>query len=194
MNRELSRRMTTESVTRSGATTVEFALTAPLLFLLFFAGIEFSRANMLLHTAAIAATEGARRGIISGATADECQQAAVNELGTIGVRNAKVIVSPSTINDDTEMISVGVMIPMDLSNGYVTPRFFLGKKVIKVVSITREAKSNEDSVGQAQDANADIAQTLSDDGDDKGSNSSESRRSLRDILKAIFGKVKSRNG
>ena len=145
---------------RRGVTTVEFAMTAPLLFLLLFAGIEFSRANMLLHTAAIAATEGARRGIISGATADECHQAAAAELTAVGVSNANIVVEPEVITDETQMISVGVIIPMDTSNGYVTPKFFLGKDAIKVVSITREAKNSKDSIAQANAAEQDIIDDL----------------------------------
>lgn len=141
---------------RCGVTTVEFALTVPLLLLLLFAGIEFSRANQLLHTAAIAATEGARRGIISGATADECFAVAEQELLAIGVENASVLIEPATITADTDMISIGVHVPMDISNGYVTPKFFLGSDVIKVVSITREAKKTTGSETKVKSRDADV--------------------------------------
>ena len=69
---------------RRGTTTVEFALTAPIVFFLLMGAIELSRANMLRHTTVVAATEGARNGIIPGATSAECHQAAVNELDASG--------------------------------------------------------------------------------------------------------------
>lgn len=155
------------SIHRSGVTTVEFALTAPILFLLLFAGIEFSRANMLLHTAAIAATEGARRGIISGASAEDCRAAAAAELSAVGISNASIAIKPKVISDETEMISVGVAIPIDATNGYVTPKWFIGSDVIRVVSITREAKSTENSVAQAEAADRDVIDDLQNGGGEK---------------------------
>ncbi|MBX3440075.1 MAG: pilus assembly protein, partial [Planctomycetaceae bacterium] len=56
---------------RGGATTVELAIVLPVLFLFVFSAIEFSRLNMLRHLASVAAYEGARQGIVLGATADE---------------------------------------------------------------------------------------------------------------------------
>lgn len=145
---------------RDGATIVEFAITAPILFMIFFAGIEFSRANMLLHTATIAATEGARRGIVSGATVEDCRAAALAEMQAIGASSVEIDVKPAVITDDTQMITVGVMAPVDLQNGYFTPRFFLGEKVIRVVSITREAKETEGSEDAARAANTEVAGRL----------------------------------
>ena len=52
---------------RRGATTVEFAMTAPVLFLFLFAAMEFSRYNMVSQTATNAAFEGARQCIVPGA-------------------------------------------------------------------------------------------------------------------------------
>ena len=56
---------------RRGATLVEFAFVAPVFFLILLASIEFSRLNMMRHTAAHAAYEGARTALVPGATADE---------------------------------------------------------------------------------------------------------------------------
>lgn len=139
---------------------VEFAITAPILFMLVFASIEFSRANMLLHTAAISATEGARRGIISGATKKDIQEAAMAELEPLGIKNARVIVKPGNISKDTEMITVGVCVPLSAKNFYMTPKWFLGKDVIKVVSVTREAKSGKDSKSKADKATKSVADEL----------------------------------
>lgn len=153
-----------QQANRRGAVTVEFALTAPVLFLFVFAGIEFSRANMLIHTASIAATEGARRGIIAGATAESCYQAAQDELVAVGIDQASIVVQPGTIDESTQMITVGVRVPLGLGNGYVTPKFFLGKEVVRTVSITREAKDTEGSAEQAEKLNNQAASDLIDGG------------------------------
>lgn len=145
---------------RRGAVIVETALTVPILIMLVFASIEFSRANMLLHTAAISATEGARRGIVSGAKAKDVKEAALAELETLGIKKAKIIVRPGNIQKSTEMITVGVCVPLTTSNLFMTPRFFLGKEMIKVVSMTREAKSGKDAKEKAAAENAAVAAEL----------------------------------
>ncbi|QDU88132.1 TadE-like protein [Pirellulimonas nuda] len=123
---------------RRGATVVEFALTAPLLFMFAFASIEFSRANMLVHTAKIAATEGARRGIVPGATAEDCRAAAQGELDILGFVGGTVTVTPATISDATPEVNVTVSVPVDVRNGYVLPRFFLGSTVTRSINLQRE--------------------------------------------------------
>ncbi len=134
------------SVLRGGTTTVEFALTAPLLFLLLMGAIEFSRANMLQHTAVVAATEGARRSIIPGATAQECKAAAESELAAVGFRTANVLIDPAVITDDTTQVTVNVSIPMSGENGFVLPKFLKGAKITKAVTLQRElAVENPDS-------------------------------------------------
>lgn len=122
-----------------GTTTVEFALTAPILFLLLMAAIEFSRANMLQHTAVVAATEGARRSIVPGATAAECQQAATDELAVVGFTSADVVVDPAVISDDTTQVTVSVSIPMSGENGFVLPRFLIGGTMNRSVTLQRES-------------------------------------------------------
>jgi len=123
---------------RRGTTTVEFALTAPLLFFLLMGSIEFSRANMLRHTAVVAATEGARRSIIPGATAAECQQSATRELNIVGFSVADVTVDPAVIDDSTSQVTVNVSVPMSGSNGFVLPKFLTGATMEKSVTLQRE--------------------------------------------------------
>lgn len=137
---------------RRGTTTVEFALTAPFLFLIVFASIEFSRANMLLHSATAAASEGARRGIISGTTAGDIAAVVERELSAIGVSHSNVIVDPPVVTDGTTLVTVGVAVPVDHRNGYVLPQFFLGKRVTKVVAMPREAKKDPQMTQRIADA------------------------------------------
>lgn len=127
---------------RRGSTTVEFALTAPILFLLVFGAVEFSRANILRHTAVIAATEAARSGIVPGATAEECLEKAHNELAIVGIRSATVEIDPSEITSATDEVSVSVEVPLNSSNGFILPGFLNGKKVEKSVTLKRELTSS----------------------------------------------------
>ena len=54
---------------RAGATAVEFAIVAPIFFLIMLASFEFSRLNVIRHTADNAAYEAARHAMVPGATA-----------------------------------------------------------------------------------------------------------------------------
>ncbi len=124
---------------RRGAVTVEFALTAPILLLLVFGAVEFSRANMLVNTASLAATEGARAGIVPGATATEVRAAVKRELDVLGVKESTVTLDPPVLSDADKSIGVAVQIPVNAKNGYMIPRFFLGKNVTKVVALRKES-------------------------------------------------------
>lgn len=124
---------------RRGTTTVEFALTAPILFLLLMGAIEFSRANMLNHSAVVAATEGARRGIVPGASAAECKQSAESELSAVGFPAATVVVTPTVIVAETTQVTVDITVPMSGANGFVLQKFLSGAEIRKSVTLQREA-------------------------------------------------------
>jgi hypothetical protein len=126
---------------RRGAAAVEFAMTAPILFVMVLGAVEFSRANMLVHTASIAATEAARKSIVAGATAAEVRLKALEELRMIGVVDATVSVDPTEIVEDTTQVTVNLTVPVSLRNGYGLSRIFLGKNVNKNVTLQREGKT-----------------------------------------------------
>ena len=86
---------------RTGATTVEFAIVVPLVFLFFFAAYEFSRMSMVRHTVEMAAYEGARRGIVPGATSEDAVNRANEVLAAIGTRDATITVTPNPITAQT---------------------------------------------------------------------------------------------
>ncbi|MAT72385.1 MAG: transporter [Planctomycetaceae bacterium] len=143
-------RLRTRRATRRGTSTVEFALTAPILFVLVFGAIEFSRANMLVHTTSIAATEAARAGIIPGATAAEVEATGRAQLQAAGIREATLTVDPPEILSSTEQVTVTVDVPVNMNNGYIIPRVFLGRQVHKSVTLQREGKNTSaanESVG-----------------------------------------------
>jgi Flp pilus assembly protein TadG len=122
---------------RRGAVAVEFALTASLLFLILFASVEFMRVNTIVNTAENAAYEGARAGVVPGATSSQVQTAANAMLSAIGVRNATVSVQPATIVQTTPDVTVTIGVPLD-SNSLIAPRFFLGDTLTKTCTLSRE--------------------------------------------------------
>ncbi len=122
---------------RCGAITVEFALCLPIMLFIFFASYEFCRANMIRQTADNAAYEGARRGIVPGATADDVRVSAQWVLDTIGTKDATIRVEPAVIVDDTPEVTVTVEVPMN-ANGFVAPAFMRNKKVSTSFTLARE--------------------------------------------------------
>lgn len=123
---------------RSGAVTVEVAITAPILFLFVFAGIEFARVNMISDTCENAAFEGARRGIVPGATATDCENEAQQILDIVGITDSTITVTPTVITEETPTVTVNVDIPLNSANGYVAPKYFLGDTLTKSITLNRE--------------------------------------------------------
>jgi len=126
---------------RRGALTVEFALVAPLAFLVFFASFEFSRMNMVRHTIDIAAYEGARRGIVPGATAADVTDRVNQVLAQVSVADSQVTVTPGAIDNRTRQVTVDVQTPMD-SNGFVAASFFNNLTVQSQSTLAREGFTN----------------------------------------------------
>jgi len=122
---------------RRGAATVEFALTVPLLFLFFFAGLEFSRAMVVRNNIQSSAMTGARTGILPGATAAECELAAQQMLDAALIKDATITVEPATIEPSTQNISVTISVPLS-SNTLPMSRFVLGTTLSQTITLRRE--------------------------------------------------------
>jgi len=127
---------------RHGAAAVEFALTAPLFFLFLFAGMEFSRANILRNLCDNAALEGARAGVVPGATADRCIATANRSLEILGVRNATVEVEPDLLTPSTRELTVRVTIPMS-DNALPMSQFVLGHTLEREATLKRSGVARE---------------------------------------------------
>lgn len=104
-NRKLSRN-------RQGAMVVEMAMCLPILFLLLFGCYEFARADMIRHNTEAAAYEGARTGIVPGATADDVRESVRFVLSTTGVGKFDVDINPATIQTRDPNITVTVTVRM----------------------------------------------------------------------------------
>jgi Flp pilus assembly protein TadG len=110
------------SKARAGAAAVEFALTAPIFFLFLLAAFEFGWMNVIRHTADNAAYEAARTAMVPGATAAEARSKANSLLRIVGARGAKITVTPTTVTNETEEVTVDIDISMR-RNGLIVPRF-----------------------------------------------------------------------
>ena len=95
-----------------GAVAVEFAICVPLLFTLLFGCYEMARANLMKHAAESAAYEGARVGIIPGATPEEVREATAFVMTSVGVNEFTVDVQNNVSeNDDVEFVTVEIQVP-----------------------------------------------------------------------------------
>lgn len=122
---------------RRGATLVEFALTVPIVFLLFFAAFDFCRLSMLTHTIEQAAYEGARRGCLPGATAGQATQTAQDELARVGVRMSQINIEPPVLVSSTPEVSVIIRVPLEM-NGWLTPRVLTNSHIERRCTLTRQ--------------------------------------------------------
>jgi len=132
-----SRTTRCRAATRVGAVVVEFAICAPILFLFFFASLEFSRVNMIRQSVENAVYEGARRGIVPGATADDCRASALVVLNSISTRDSTITVTPAVITKNTPEVTVAVSVPVN-SNSWVIPVFFRDKIIASNMTLQRE--------------------------------------------------------
>ena len=122
---------------RRGTTVVEVAIVLPILLLLLFAAIDYSRANSIRNTAENAAYEGARRAIVPGGTPQAAQTAANEILSILSLSNSSVSVSPTVITSTTPQISVTVNVPLG-SNLYASSALLSNVTISRTCTLTRE--------------------------------------------------------
>lgn len=128
---------------RQGAAAVEFALVAPLFFLLVMGMIEFGRAIMVQQLITNAAREGVRNAVLDGSTSTSAKAAANQYLTAGGVSGATIsvlnsagaAVEPSTIGYG-ESVTVRVAIPYSSVSWLPSP-WFLGSKTLAATAIMR---------------------------------------------------------
>ncbi|HBE66598.1 MAG TPA: hypothetical protein DDW52_00480 [Planctomycetaceae bacterium] len=131
------KRLSRNQEMRSGALAIEFAFTLPILFLFVFASIELCHANMVVHVTESAAYEGARVGIVPGATASEAVTAAEQLLELSKVRGAQISITPGSLQTASQQISMQITVPYN-QNTLLAPRFIFGFVVNRTCTLTRE--------------------------------------------------------
>ena len=125
------------AASRRAAVAVEMAITCGMAFFFFFAALEFCRVSMMRHTVEHALYEGARQGIIPGATVDEVQSKARGVMRTIGIRSVSIDVTPATIVSSTPEIAVRIRMPLD-QNLFAPAFFFRGRVLDRTIVMQRE--------------------------------------------------------
>ncbi len=123
---------------RIGAVAVEFALVAPVFFLLILAGIEFGRINMIWGTIGNASYEGVRRAIIPGAEPEDAVAAARVLLDTALIRGATITVDPPEFGDETTDITVTIAVDMNQNSWLSYASYSDGLHVSKSRTLARE--------------------------------------------------------
>jgi Flp pilus assembly protein TadG len=82
---------------RRGAAAVEFAIVAPLFFLLIFGMIEFGRMVMVQQILTNASREGARKAVLDGSTATDVDNTVITHMSDarITVTAANITINPA---------------------------------------------------------------------------------------------------
>ena len=92
---------------------------------------------MIRHTMDNAAYEGARRGIVPGATEDDIKQQTQGILSAVSINGATVIVTPKVLTAEIPDVTVQVDVPCN-SNGWLSPFFFRGRTFSSTCRLARE--------------------------------------------------------
>ena len=92
---------------------------------------------MIRQSVENAVYEGARRGIVPGATAANCRASAQAVLNSISANGATITVTPTIITKDTPEVTVAVSVPVN-NNSWVTPVFFADRTISSEMTLRRE--------------------------------------------------------
>jgi len=92
---------------------------------------------MIRHSVEHALYEGARAGIIPGATATDVQNRARSVLRTVGLARFNVEVTPAVLKKSIRDFSARIQLPLD-QNLFAPAFFFRGRTLERTLSMQRE--------------------------------------------------------
>ncbi len=123
---------------RRGAAVVEFAIVAPLFFLLVFGMIEFGRMMMVQQVITNASREGARQAVLDGATTQEVTTVVTDYLANGSVSGATVTIDPNPPGNAAfgAPVTVNVSVPFDQVSWLPAP-WFLGGTTLAASTVMR---------------------------------------------------------
>ena len=126
---------------RRAAAAVEFALVAPVFFLLVLGMIEYGRMVMVQQVITNASREGARQAVLDGATTAEVQTVVNNYLASGSITGATVTVTPNppTNAEFGDPVTVSVSIPFSQVSWLPSPMYLGGKTLIATTVMRRES-------------------------------------------------------
>jgi Flp pilus assembly protein TadG len=123
---------------RCGAAAVEFAIVAPVFFLLVIGMIEVGRAMMVQQVLINASRVGARQAVTAGATASAVQTAVMDYATSVAVPSVSVTVTPDPVaakSGDTMTVTTSV----NYNNvSWLASPWFLGGKTLTSTSKMRK--------------------------------------------------------
>jgi Flp pilus assembly protein TadG len=123
---------------RRGVAVVEFAVVAPLFFLLVFGMIEFGRMVMVQQVITNASREGARIGVLDGATTADVTTAVNNYLTSASVHGATVTVAPNPPSSAGYGAPVTITVSVNFNQvSWLPSPMFLGGQNLSAVAVMR---------------------------------------------------------
>jgi Flp pilus assembly protein TadG len=125
---------------RRAAAAVEFAIVAPVFFLLVFGLIEYGRMVMVQQIITNASREGARTAVLDGATTAGVQAAVTNYLTSGSISGATVTVNPNppTTAQYGDPVTVTVSVPFSQVSWLPSPMYLGGKTLTSSTVMRRE--------------------------------------------------------
>lgn len=120
---------------------MEFALVAPLLFLLVFGMIEYGRMVMVQQILTNASREGARMGVLDGTTTADVTNSVNSYLSNASIQNATVTVTPNPPSSAGfgEPVTVTVSVPFNQVSWLPAPLFLNGTTLSSQTVMRRES-------------------------------------------------------
>lgn len=116
---------------RRGATAVEFAFIAPVIFLLLFACIEFCRVMMVTHTLEEAARAGCRNAILEEATSGSVEDTVESLLLQSGIDTYTLTISPDPPQSACQFEPITVSISARYADISWLPPMYMQNKTFK---------------------------------------------------------------
>ena len=118
---------------RRGALTVEFAIAAPLIFLLFLGGLELTALNFARQTAGNASYEAARKVIIPGGTVAQAQAEGLRQMSMVGLGTGATCTVVNAATTATATVSVPAT-----NVSWSLMRFCAGYNITQTCTLTKE--------------------------------------------------------
>jgi Flp pilus assembly protein TadG len=130
---------------RRGAAAIEFAMVAPVAFLLILASVEFGRA-MFVHMLAVNAARAACRQAVIGRASNEAVLAEVKSfMQELGIRGAEAKILVDGLEDEEVgetppgvPVTVTVTIPYTENAWVPNPFYLAGKRLSGTVTMSKE--------------------------------------------------------
>jgi len=125
---------------RRGTAVIEFAVVAPVFVMLVFGMIEYGRMVMVQQLLTNASREGARMGVLDGATTASVQTSVTTYLSNCSVTGATVTVNPNPPSSAGygAPVTVTVSVPFSQVSWIPTPMFLSGKTLTASSVMRRE--------------------------------------------------------